>query len=340
MKRLLLINMLLIGFLSQGMSQEMSIEELKALKADKIAMINGLKSEVNDIEAKIFEFPGWKLGGVGTVGFGINSNNNWYALSTPNSQSTTYGVGFNGYANLDEEKFFWRNLLNISAANIATEIDKNSSVGSVVSHLSGIDLSSLFGYKLNKNWAVSVEGKWLSSLLNYAQGGSPKYSLAINDPGQLTISAGMTWTPLDNFVVLIHPLGYQKNWPGSLFSSPGAKIGATYAGQILPGISWASNLSAFLPYSSTDNVEFEIEDIATPISVEYGNIGNFVNYIWTNTFSTNLWKGLGLSFEIGLRGDKQVWDLGSLKAMEVPTAAGLKANNLQSYTNFGISYTF
>jgi hypothetical protein len=50
------------------------------------------------------------------------------------------------------------------------------------------------------------------------------------------------------------------------------------------GIKWRSNLSAFLSYS---------------------DFNNFSNWTWINGFSANVWKGLGVGFELGLRSNKQ-----------------------------------
>lgn len=342
MKRQFLLFFML--FIIGGALNAQTIEELKAKKAEKNtiakakqAEINSINSEIATIQKQIDILKGWRIGGTGILGFDLNTNYNWFALATPNSQSTGYGVTFDGFAIRDAEKYFWRNLLNVSAKNTLAKTDKNLDE-SILAHASGIDISSLFGYKLSPKFAISAEGKWTSAFLSPKNDSPTDLEVVINNPGQLTLSAGLTWLPIKDLVVLIHPLGYQKNWPGEFFSSPGAKIGANYVGKIYKGIGWTSNLSAFVPYSSEESVDFNISDVS--YTVPYDGIGDFVNWTWLNTFTTSLYKGLGVSFSIGLRNDKQIWDLGNLKGMEVPVVSGLKSNGIQAFTNLGLSYGF
>lgn len=340
MKRQFLIFFILI--MIGGALNAQNIEELKAKKAEKDAIVNTKQGEINSINGEIAAIQkqidllkGWRYGVTGILGFDINTNYNWFALATPNSQSTGYGVTFDGFAIRDANKYFWRNLLNVSAKNTLTKTDKDFDE-SVLAHASGIDLSSLFGYKLSPKIAISAEGKWTSAFLSPKYDSPTEMEVVINNPGQLTLSAGVTWLPIQNLVVIIHPLGYQKNWPGELFSSPGAKIGANYVGKIYKNIGWTSNLSAFVPYSSKESVAFNVNDISYPVS--YDGIGDFMNWTWLNTFTTNLYKGLGVSLSIGLRNDKQIWDLGNLKGMDVPVVSGLESNGIQAYANLGLSY--
>jgi len=232
----LLFSLLMI--LSIGV-QAQTIEELKTMKADKQAELTALQAEIDGLTTQIQSFPGWKIGGAGIVGLNLLSNNDWFAIATPNSSNNTLNVGFSAFANLDEEKYFWRNLLNINITRVAAFTDKNIDNTRTVALANGLDLSSLFGYKLSPKWALSAELKWTSTLLEFDPGddlaafGDDKYNLALNAPGQITASAGLTWLPIDNLVVIIHPLGYQLNLPGDLSSQAGAKIGATYAATLI-----------------------------------------------------------------------------------------------------------
>ena len=343
----LLFSMLMV--LSIGV-QAQSLEELKSMQAEKVAAMDALAAEVADLDSQIKTFPGWKIGGAGVAGFNLLGNNNWFALANPNSSNNNLGIGFSAFANNDQEKFFWRNLLNINVNRSAAFTDKDNDNTRTVALTNGLDLSSLFGYKLSPKWALSVEAKWLSSVLEFDPGsdlGNPlddEYNLAFNAPGQFTISAGLTWTPIADLVVIIHPLGFQKNWPGELLSSPGAKIGATYAATIIPGVSWTSNLSAFIPYGGAGDVTHKNiagNDLRT-VSYETGDL---VTWDWLNGFSFSVWKGVGVAFNLGLRGNNQVADLGRLQLANNSQVADLSTvdlsdNPVQAYYTLGLGYTF
>lgn len=353
MRKLVLACFLVCGFFFAADAQEVTVDELKAMKAEKQAAIDALTGEVGDLDKQINEFPGWKFGGVGIVGFDLNSNSNWFAIGNPNSNSSGYGISASAFANKDTEKFFWRNLLTANLKQVNTtlnsELDDDVLGNKVDALTDALDISSLAGYKLAPKWALSGEGKYTSTVLN------------LNRPGKLTLSAGATWLPIDNMVVVIHPIGYEKNWPGDFVSSFGAKIGVQYAATIIPGVAWSSNLSAFIPYGSGDgtltqhpvktagdprgglNTEYDLgaDPIAgSELPLDYST-GDLTNWTWINSFSTNIFKGIGVGFNIGLRSDKQIsnqaqyetWDLNN-GAFTVPSD-----NPLQVYYSLGLSYT-
>ena len=327
-----------------------SVEELKSMVSDKQANLDALQGEIDALTKQIDEFPGWKIGGVGTLGFDLLANNNWYALGTPNSGSQALGVGLTGYANLDEEKYFWRNGLLVNISRAETTVDRTLEGvegNTLVALTNGLDLSSLFGYKLTDKWALSAEGKYTSSLIAFEPNGDgaldDSYKFALNSPGIATISAGATWTPISDLVVIFHPLGYQRNWPGGLISSAGCKIGASYAAEIIPGVSWSSNLSAFVPYAGEATAKLDVVDART-LDVDY-EFADLVNWEWINGFSTNIWKGIGVSFNLGLRGNKQQADSGRVlnQSTDLDDTAlrGLITDNpLQSFYTLGLGYTF
>jgi len=327
-----------------------TVEELKSMVSDKQANLDALQGEIDALAKQIAEFPGWKVGGVGTLGFDLISNNDWYALGTPNSGSSAINVGLTGYANLDQEKYFWRNGLLVNVSRAKTTQDRtleNVEGNTLVALTNGLDVSSLFGYKLSPKWALSAEGKYTSSLLEFIPNGDgaldDEYAFALNTPGQATVSAGLTWLPITDLVVIFHPLGYQKNWPGEYISSAGCKIGAAYAAEIIPGVSWSSNLTAFVPYTGGDTAKLNVLDSRVlPIEYEFADL---VNWEWINGFSTNLFKGIGVSFNLGLRGNRQQADAGRIlnqKAdVDDATLRGLISDNkLQSYYTLGLGYTF
>ncbi len=345
---------LLVGFVGLAAVSAQTVDELKTMKAEKQAAADALLAEVADLDKQIYEFPGWKFGGVGIAGFDLNSNTNWFANALPNSQANGWGLSLGAFANLDREKYFWRNLGNLNLKRVNTLLDRTLSdedqkEATISTFTDNLDASSLFGYKLTEKIAVSAEAKYISSLLNF------------NNPGQLTASAGVTWTPIQNLVVLIHPLGYQWNFPGDRFvSSVGAKIGATYAAEIIPGVAWSSNLSAFVPYGEGSGVLQAFEETAnsTRLAPEYDfdkvlagqeraidySQGDLLNWLWINSFSTSLFKGIGVGLTVGLRQDKQVANQAlynnSRGSYDPSNPGDSNPSAIQSYYTLGLSYNF
>jgi len=327
--------------------QAQTMEELKTMQTEKMDQLTALQTEVEDLQAQIDKFPGWKIGGAGVVGLNLLGNNNWFALATPNSKNSNLGIGFSAFANQDQPKYFWRNLFNLNINRSANFTDKDIDATKSVALTNGLDLSSLFGYKLTEKWALSVEGKWTSTVLEFDPKDlndplDDKYNFALNAPGQITVSAGATWTPIENLVVIIHPLAYQLNLPGELISAAGAKIGATYAATIIKGISWTSNLSAFIPYGGAGDVTHKNVS-GENIGTQTYSTGDLVTWDWLNGFSFSVWKGVGVAFNLGLRGNKQVADLGRLQAINLganPADFNLTESPVQSYYTLGLGYTF
>ncbi len=340
--KLVFLTMIFLGLNLSLFAQDemMNKEELMAQRAEKAAELAKVQGELAAIDGKIESIPGWRIGGVGVIGADFNSNNNWYALTSPNASSTGLGIGFNGFANNIQEKFFWRNLLNVTVQRTVTKQDKTDPVG-IVALSEGLDLSSLYGYRINPKLAISAEAKFTTSIVNYdaERTVGDRYRLSFLNPAKLTASAGVTWTPLDALVVIVHPLGYELNFPSQEFiSAPGAKIGAQYAAKLFKGISWSSNLSAFLPYSGGDATYTDFNGVEVVIPYTTGGL---VNYTWINGFSAKIFNGIGVALNIGLRGDNQIADRAIYSLADSTTGevniGGLK---LQSYYTLGLGYTF
>ena len=330
--QLLFIAMFLcVGF---AQAQDMSLESLKAMQAEKQAAADALAGEAADLQKKIDEFPGWKIGGVGIVGFDLNSNDNWFAIDNPYSSSNGLGLGASAFANLDREGFFWRNLGTLNLKRIVTQVDtRNGDETEAIND--ALDISSLYGKKITPKFAISAEGKYLSTLLNF------------NDPGKLTLSAGATWLPINNLVVIVHPLGYEFNWPsGEYASAAGAKVGATYSANILPNVAWTSNLSAFLPYGGSDvtlpSYDFTDADgnmqTVAEMPLTYGG-SDLANWTWINGFSTKILGGLGVGLNVGLRNDRQLANSARFAAGNGAFNIGGSDNPLQVFYNLGLAYT-
>lgn len=294
--------------LGMGAMNAQTAEELKAQKAEKQAAADALQAEANAIQAQIDALPGWKVGAFGTIGGSLSEFNNWYAQGVPNNSSGNIGFTVNGYANLNQEKFFWNNSLNVNLAWVKlddkddpTDSDKFREATDV------FNISSLYGRKLSDKFAISGLLEYRTTLLSN-----------FNDPGYLDIGVGATWTPITNLIVVIHPLNYNFVFSDNdtvFESSLGAKIVADYTRSI-GAINFKTNLSMFQSYESSD----------------------LSNWTWTNSFSYTLWKMIGVGFDFGLRQNKQEAVNFNLAQGNAGTTFDNVDNKLQSYWTIGLSY--
>ncbi|RDK88235.1 DUF3078 domain-containing protein [Marinirhabdus gelatinilytica] len=312
MKKLILITALLALPIATWAQTK---EELKAQKAEKQAEADAAQAEANAIQAKIDALPGWRIGAFGTVGVNLASFNNWYAQGTPNVNSGNIGVTVNSFANLKQEKFFWRNSLNVNLGWVKfDDKDDPTDDDSFREATDVFNISSLYGRNIFKNVAASALAEYRTTILNN-----------FNDPGYLDVGVGATWTPLENLVVVVHPLNYNFVFADddTIFeSSLGAKILVDYTREI-GKISFKSNLSAFQSYESSD----------------------LSNWTWINSFGYKVWKSLGVGFEFGLRGNKQealnfaTTNFVPESGEPVPTFENVD-NEVQSYWLLGLTYAF
>jgi len=308
-------------------AQTMTVEELKAAKAElvvakaaKDAEIEALQAESDAIAVQITELPGWQFGGLGTLGFNASQFTDWLGAENPNAASTSIGLSANAFANYSDPKQFWRNGGNLTFVRTKLVADKefdgelpDSLQADFTTTADAVNLSSLYGYKLTEKWAISGLGEYRSTLKN------------LNDPGYLDIGVGATWTPIKDLVVVLHPLNYNFVFSqGDLQyeSSLGMKFVADYSRALPMGIAWKSNLSGFLSYSGP---------------------ADFSNWTWINGFSFTAWKGIGVGFEFGLRGNKQESFNNAIKSGEVLSTSDIgdlkdDFNPTQSYWLVGLTY--
>ncbi|MDG1730995.1 MAG: DUF3078 domain-containing protein [Algibacter sp.] len=314
MKKPLLLFALLIGMVSMNAQTK---EELQAQKAEKQAIADAAQAEANALQGKIDALPGWRKGAFGTIGGSLSNFNNWYAQGAPNNASGNIGITINAFANLIEDKFFWRNSLtsNLNWVKLDNK-DTNADSEDFNPTTDVFNISSLYGRNITKNLAVSGLAEYRTTLLDN-----------FNDPGYLDVGVGATWTPIENLIVVIHPLNYNFVFAdsNSVFeSSLGAKIVADYTRQI-GAINFKTNLSAFQSYKS----------------------GDFSNWTWSNSFGYTLWKMIGVGFDFGLRSNKQEalnYALGQFDPLAVPAQTEPNFDNvdndLQTYYTLGLSYKF
>jgi hypothetical protein len=298
-----------IAFLLSAMFIGISInaqnaDELKKELSTKKDEISKLEKEATSLQSKIDALPGWRKGAFGTIGGSLSGFDNWYSRTAPTASAGNIGITVNGFANLIEEKFFWRNSVAINLGWV--KLDEKGVAGD-----EGFDtatdvftISSLYGKNLSDKWAVSALGEYRTTLIDN-----------FNNPGFLDIGVGFTWTPFNNLVVVIHPANYNivfSSGAGSdvFSSSPGAKIVADY-NATYNKLSVKSNLSMFQSYQD----------------------GDLSNWTWTNSLGYTLWKGIGVGFELGLRKNKQ--EAASSQGVLLSDAD----NKLQSYYLFGLNYS-
>ncbi|GGG39555.1 hypothetical protein GCM10011414_06210 [Croceivirga lutea] len=279
-------------------------DELKTTLKEKQDSIAAIQGRADAIQAQIDALPGWKTGAFGTIGGSLSNFNNWFAQGTPNNSSGNIGITGNAFANLQDDKFFWNNSLNLNLGWVKLDnkdIDTDSEDFEALTDV--FQLTSLYGRRLSDKFAISALGEYRTTLLNN-----------FNDPGYLDLGVGATWTPITNMVVVIHPLNYNFVFADndSVFeSSLGAKIVADYTRKI-GAIGFKTNLSAFLSYETSD----------------------LSNWTWVNNFSYTLWKGIGVGFDFGLRNSRQ--EAANFQGVALEDAD----NELQSFYTVGLSYSF
>ena len=272
MNKKLLLTASLIFAISLGFSQ--TKDELEAQKAEKQTEADKFQGEANAIQAQIDALPGWRTGAFGTIGGSLSNFNDWFAQGTPNNVSGNIGLTINAFANKIEEKYFWRNALTANLNWVKLD-DTSDDIDSDFEPTTDVfNISSLYGRNISKKWAVSGLMEYRTTLLDN-----------FNDPGYLDLGVGATWTPVENLIVVIHPLNYNFVFADndSVFeSSTGAKIVADYTRSI-GAINFKTNFSTFQSYKSSD----------------------LSNWTWTNSFSYTLWKMIGVGFDFALRSNKQ-----------------------------------
>lgn len=310
MKNLSTIVILLLLFSGTAFGQ--TTEELQQTKEEKAAelaelegelseltgKVDALKGEVAALTEQLTPYPRWDQGLLGTVGLNFSTFNDWLLRDQPNTSAVNIGFSTTGFINGEFEKSFWRNNMNLTLGWLKfDDRDNPDDVDDFQVSADAFNVSSLFGYKLSDKWAISALGEYRTSILEDR----------FNNPGYLDLGTGATWTPIQDLVVVIHPLNYNFVFSDMDFefeSSLGAKIVTDYSRALTKGVVWKSNLSAFLSYDG----------------------GDLSNWTWVNGFSTAV-KGVGIGLDVGLRSNKQE-----------ANAAMLSDNPLQTYWILGLSY--
>ena len=300
-------NSILLVFISLVLGTlQINAQDVNTLKAEKEQLngqiselqgqINPLQSRIDAINSELEILGGWKTGTFGTLGFNLSSFNSWIKGANPNSTSSTILAAFNGFANKKSKSSFWRNSANINLGWQKLDIDTNEGEDASYEKIADVlKITSLYGKNLSPKVALSGLGEYNTALLEN-----------FNNPGILDIGVGVTLLPVDNLVVVIHPAN--MHWvfgdAAEFDSGLGTKIMADYNKTFSNGITWRSNFTSFLAYSSKDP--------------------SLSEYTWTNGISFSAWKGIGVGIEYAIR--------------NAPVETfGLDSDN-QSYFILGLSY--
>lgn len=305
--------------------QAQTVEELKTKKADlvtqqkaKQAEADAFSAEIGSLTKQIEILSGWQTGLSGLVGLNFGSSNNWQANANPNSSSSTLNIGINAFANNIKEKTYWRNTLTTNVGWQGLDNNTNDDEeGTDFLENRNVDLlifSSLYGFRLSEDIAITVLGDLNTSVFNFLA------------PGTADIGVGATWTPksIPNLVVVVHPLTYHFAFSAldnvDTQSAIGAKLKATYSHEFPGGIVWSSNFGTFLPYSNDKTAITYIDENGLEQTSDEG----LFEYTWINSLNiADVWKGVGVGLTYGIRDAK----------FEFP-------GGTQSYTAIGLTYGF
>lgn len=301
--------------------------ELKAQKAkveaklkEKRAEVSALEAEVASLQKEINILSGWQFGFSGLIGLDFGNTNQWISSPNPTSSSNSLGIGITSFANNEGKKHFWRSKLIMNKAwqDIDIEEGENDNLFEQGT-TDNLNLSSLGGYKLSKKIALSASMALNSSISNFLQ------------PGTFDIGLGSTWTANKSLVATVHPLNLQIAWSSdgeaTTKGTLGTKIRTDYQEKFKLGaqkIAWSSTLTTFLPYSNTQIEVRDVDPYGKPLVDEDGEEvlrqANLFEYTWLNTFSFQIWKGIGMGITFGLR------------------RAEFEYRDLQTYYTIGLSY--
>ena len=314
---------------TSGVLSGQTLEELSTMKAEKLgsiadlqAQIDATNAELDGIQKEIDILSGWRKGFTGLIGFDWNKSNGWIANPNPDASSSALNLGITAFANADKEKTFWHNKLTIQKAwsdvNTSASDDNANDDGLFDNGTVDIlNLSSLAGYKLSDKLALSGLGELNTSIENFLK------------PGTFDIGVGVTWLPIQNMTVVIHPLNYHVAFPadGSGIDTKGS-IGAKFrldyfqdfnvAGK---NVNWSTTLTSFIPYADKKQTTDPVLNEAGIEIIPSREAGMF-EYTWLNTLSFEVWQGIGVGIGFGLRN------------------SDFESADLQTYTSLGLSYGF
>lgn len=245
-------------------------------------------------------YPLWTTGGGLLSGFNVNNFNNW-ANRGPNinSSAASFSMALNGYANMKGKNHFWRNQARVNVGwqrfkasdDVADEDARFEKIADMLRFVTH------YGHNICSKVALSAITEWESNLIDQ-----------MINPSYLDLSLGVTWTPEQYFVSVMHPVSYELalSQNQNFRSSVGAKLVVEYNRKVEGNINVQSNFSGFLSYEQLDILS---------------------NFTWSNGFNVKLFKGLGMGLEYALRVSRQ-------ETREL----NLNDDHLQSYLVMGMTF--
>jgi hypothetical protein len=272
------------------------MDEMKEVKkeADKIA------KEIRKLEDTLRVYPIWEKGIFGTLGFNFTRTQDWLSKKESNTAASTIGYTVNAFFNVEEKKYFWNNTIKLNQnwvhfdnRDVAEDVEGFQVASDV------FNFNSLWGYKISKKMAASA-------LLEYR---TPLLQGRWNNPGSLDFGLGLSWKPIKNMIIAMHPANFNTVFSNSNFdlnSSFGMKTIVEYSRKFFGGIGWTTGFSGFMSYKNKD----------------------LDNWAWVNGLSKTF-KGVGFGLDISLKQNKQE-----------AISREIEDNPIQWYYIFGISYKF
>lgn len=303
MKNLLLL--IVFSICAMGLNAQ-TLEELQTQKADLEAKMasaqaeaNGYAGEIASIQDELDKLAGWIKGFGGNIGFDFNNSDNWLSSPNPNASSSSLNISLTAFANKKTDASFWNNKaiitkswqdVDLSEGDAMNEDDNLFDNGTV----DILNINSLYGYKITDALALSGMGEINTSIQNFLE------------PGTMDIGLGITFTGIQNLVLVVHPLNYHVAFPSQAAKDLGtgvetqgafgAKLRADYANEFMVSgkkLLWSSTLTGFFPYSDTATIlpDSEGNDFEAGLN----------EYTWINTLSFEVWKGIGVGLSMGIR---------------------------------------
>lgn len=280
MKKLPLI-IFLISILNTSFSQDATVVDLK--KESEIT----IKKDPEDTLQLV-----WKKGG------NFNLNINQGSLSNWSAGGDKFSFSLNSYLNLysfyKKNKNSWDNNLDMAFGIVQT-----TSLGRRKSS-DRIDLTSKYGYFLNKHWN-------LSTLINlrsqFANGYSYEKDAAGNDtrtltsktiaPAYVLLSQGLDYKPSSNFSLFLSPM------TGRWVLVSDTSLGKLYG--LAAGKKVKSELGAFLSanYTAKLGKNFTYKTKLDLFSNYRQNPQN-VDVFWTNVITAKITKYINFSFNVDM----------------------------------------
>lgn len=300
MRKFLLASLLCcftLGFLSAQSMEDLMVTKatMEADAAPYKAKLDSIQAEIAKTQAAINALPGWEHKFFGTLGGNVAQFNDWFSAAGPNSRTSSIIATLNGLADYDSDKILWKNnaQLNIGGQKIVEDTGADADSSEWQKIPDQFLFSSLVGYKILPKLALSGELSYRTPVLSN-----------FNNPGDLDLGVGATWTPIPDFFLMVHPLNYHwKFGDNADFNDAlGARVKAGYAKNLVGGISWVSQLEGFYSYQEFDPSAHWWE--------------------WNNGFAFSVWKGIGVGVNFALRAaDSEITD------------------QIQSRWNIGLAYT-